>query len=73
MEAIVEDEDSKSELMTKVSESVEDDVILATSTLRLDIAKIFATVTNQNRCLGIRKVVGKKVRCIMNIYFFFMS
>jgi len=54
VEAIIEDEDSKSELMQKVSDIVDDDVILATSTLRLDIAKIFSSVDNKNRCLGVR-------------------
>ena len=54
IEAIVEDLEAKKSLMKTLNDAVSEDVILATSTLRLDIAEIFSLVTKPERCLGLR-------------------
>ena len=54
IEAIVEDLEAKTSLMKSLGEAVSEDVILATSTLRLDPAQIFSQVSRPERCLGLR-------------------
>ena len=54
IEAIVEDLEAKMSLMKTLSDSVNEGVILTTSTLRLDIGEIFSRVARPERCLGLR-------------------
>ena len=54
IEAVLEDQTVKKELMKKVCEDVEDSTIVVTSTLRLSPEEIFQEVSVPERTLGVR-------------------
>ncbi len=54
LECVVEDFDVKSVLLEKISQICPPDCIIATNTLRLDLAKLAENIKNKERFLGIR-------------------